>query len=192
MTKALHLRKMAEYAKTFFSDRDVHLNAEAERSRIKLQKVYNTYKSFARSRATHGKQLDDRIAEGTVFLEGDFCKSFKIVKGQLDGLIRFFENVKASEGMQVALDRLNAKDIMPKWSMNMLLFLIFSAAGQRPQVYANLQCPDDNEIRDMEEQAGRLHFFEMRTTVEKQGGRATFRTSSSMSRRSSMWLFRRI
>ena len=174
MTKALHLRKMAEYAKTFFSDRDVHLNAEAERSRIKLQKVYNTHKGFARSRATHRKQLDERIAEGTVFLEDDFRKSFKIVKGQLDGLIRFFQNVKASEGIQVALDRLNAKEIMQKWSMNMLLVLIFSAAGQRPQVYANLQCPDDNEIRDMQEQAGRLHFFEMRTTVEKTRRKSDF------------------
>ena len=42
MTKALHLRKVCEYAKKSFSDRDLHLHAEAERSRIKLQKLYNS------------------------------------------------------------------------------------------------------------------------------------------------------
>ena len=174
MTKALHLRKMAEYAKVFYSDRDVHLTAEAERSRLKLQKVYNTQKSLGRSRANHRKQLEERVAEGTVFLEEDFRRSFKIVKNDLDGLISLFQSTRSSQGTKAAVERLDSQQIMRKWSMNLLLMLIFSAAGQRPQVYTTLQCPDDNELIDMKEQARRVHFFEMRTTVEKTKRKADY------------------
>ena len=167
MTKALHLRKISEYAKTFFSDKDAHLHAEAERSRIKLQKVYNTQKSLGRSRASHRKQLEDRVAEGTVFLEEDFRRCFKIVKLELDGIIAFYESAKNSEGIEQAAAKLDSKEIIRKWSMNLLLMLIFAAAGQRPQVYTSLQCPDDSELTDMQDQASRIHFFEMRTTIEK-------------------------
>ena len=48
--------------KGLYSDRDVHLTAEAEISRLKVQEVYNTQKSLGRSRADHRKQLAERVA----------------------------------------------------------------------------------------------------------------------------------
>lgn len=167
MTKALHLRKIAEYAKTFFSDRDVHMTTEAERSRKKLQKTFNIQKSLGRSRATQRKQLENRVQEGTVFLEEDFRRGLQIVTDDLEGLVKFYDDTKRRQGMKHAMEKLNCKEIMRKWSINLLLMLIFSAAGQRPQVYTTLPSPDSGEICDMKEQASRIHLFEMRTTVEK-------------------------
>ena len=42
-----------------------------------------------------------------------------------------------------------------------------SAAGQRPQVYTTIQCPDESELTEMRERAGRIKCFEVRTGVEK-------------------------
>ena len=102
-----------------------------------------------------------------MFIEADFKKSFKIVKRDLVGLVSFYESIKHSQGIEQALTRLNSKEIMRKWSMDLLLMLIFSAAGQRQQVYTTLQCPDVNELAEMQEQAERIYFLQMRTTVEK-------------------------
>ena len=141
--------------------------AEAERSRKKLQKTFNIQKSLGRSRATHRKQMENRVQEGTVFLENDFRKALEIVTTDLEGLVKFYQDVKRQQGRTKALQKLNSKEIMRKWSMNLLLMLVFSAAGQRPQVYTTLQCTDSGELSDMIEQSRRIHFFEMRTTVEK-------------------------
>ena len=92
--KSLHLRKMSEYAKTHFSDRDVHMHAEAERSRIMLQKVYNAQKGLGRSRANERKQMEERVVEGTVVLQADFRQSLNTMKRNMDVLLSFYESIK--------------------------------------------------------------------------------------------------
>ena len=136
-------------AKVYYSDRDVQLTAEAKRSRLKLQEMYNTQKSLGRSRANHRKQIEERFTEGTNFLEEDFRRSFKIVQKDLDIFISSFQSTASSQGTKEAGARLNFQKIMRKLSMSPLFMLIFSATGQRQQVYTTLQCPDENELIDM-------------------------------------------
>ena len=167
MTKAMHLRKIAEYAKIFFADRDRRLHAEAERSRFKLQKIFSVQKGLGRTRASRCKQVENRIEEGSIFFPEDFRKSRNIVRQCLDGIIAFHDENQNAVGPKRAIEKLEDTEIVRKWSMNLLLLLVFSAAGQRPQVYAQLQAPDSNELTEMREQVRRMNFFEMRTLVEK-------------------------
>ena len=55
MTKELHLRKMCWHAKLYFMDKDQHMYAQAERSRLKLQNVFNVQKALGRRLATRRK-----------------------------------------------------------------------------------------------------------------------------------------
>lgn len=166
--------KIFRVLQNVFSDKDAHLYAEAERSRIKLQNIYNTQKRLGRSRANHRKQLDERVAEGTAFLEDNFRRCVKIVKLELDEFVAFHESAKHSVGIEQAVAKLDSKEIIRKRSINLLLMLIFAAVGQRPQVYTTLQFPDKRELTDMQDQAGRIYIFEMRTTIEKTKAKLDF------------------
>lgn len=167
MTKAMHLRKIAEYAKIFFVHRDIHLHAEAERSRFKLQKNFSVQKGLGRTRASRCKQIEKRIEEGKIFFPEDFQESRSIVRQSLDGIMAFHAENMDAVGPKRSIEKLRDTEIVRKWSMNLLLLLIFSAAGQRPQVYAQLKAPDTSELIEMREQARRMNFFEMQTMVEK-------------------------
>ena len=167
MTKALHLRKIAEHAKLYFSDKDVHLHAESERARIKVQKMFNVQKSRGRSRAAERKTFENRVSEGTVFLPQDFRNCCDDVRRKLDGIIRFFESTAMVMGKDGAISKIQETSVIQKWSINMLLLMIFAAAGQRPQVYSQLQVPTDSELQQMKAQARRAKFFQLRTMVEK-------------------------
>lgn len=118
--------------------------------------------------------MENRISEGTVFLEKDFKKGWNSAAKDLDGLMDFFKDSEECHGTATALANFSHKDIIRKWSINLLLMLIFSAPGQRPQVYTKLQCPTDSELVDMTAQAERIHFFELRTTVEKTNRKTDF------------------
>ena len=100
-------------------------------------------------------------------MEDDFRRCLKIIKLQLDGLIACYESAKDLEGIEQAVANRDTKEIIGKWSMDLLLMLIFAAEGQRPQVYTSLHCPDESELTGIRDQVGRIHFFEMRTTIER-------------------------
>lgn len=167
MTKALHLKKIAEHAILYFSDRDQHLQAEAERSRLKLQKYFNVQKALGRRLATQKKQMSERIAEGIVFFPADFKRGRKKAREQLQGILNTYVHVKNDRGAQVAREKVSQAAVIHKWFINMLLLLIFSAGGQRPQAYSQMQTPTETELLDMSESV-RLHdFFQLRTAMEK-------------------------
>lgn len=167
MTKALHLRKIAEHAVLFFSGRDNHFQAEAERSRLKLQKICNVHKSLARRAATRKKQVDTRIEEGRIFFGKDFEEARGKTKRNLNGIMRHYRSLIDDGKKRRALRKVSEEAVVSKWFINMLFALVFSAGGQRPQAYAKMQVPNTAQLRDMEESACQRDYFEMETRHEK-------------------------
>lgn len=170
MTKALHLRKIAEHAKLHFMDGDRTCFANAERARVKLQKIFNAQKALGRSLATRKKDMEESCAEGSIFSPEDFEKCYKLVRKSLDGIMQSYIQAQGSGSSHwaaEALDIAERSDVIRNWFMNFMLLLLFAAGGQRPQTYTKLQAPIAGELRNLKEQAARLPFFEVKTLFEK-------------------------
>ena len=90
-----------------------------------------------------------------------------LTKKALDGIMKAHEVTLAREGRREARKLVGQRGVVNKWGFNLLLLLIFSAAGQRPQVHTQLQCPTENELADMEAETARRRYFELRTLCEK-------------------------
>ena len=168
MTKALHMQKIARHAKMYFVDKDRHLHSEAERARSKIGTIQSVYKAKARQEAARRKASTSRLMDGKLFLPEDFRVCQEDVKKSLDAIIAQYKSRVADFGEKEAGVRLERnRGLVDKWCMNMLLMLLFSAGGQRPQVYAQLQLPDENELLDIQENCSHHGFFELRTLKEK-------------------------
>lgn len=61
----------------------------------------------------------------------------------------------------------HAEQIIRKWCINLLVYLIFKGGGQRPQVYACVKCPELMDLTNMERQCGESGHFTMVTGTEK-------------------------
>lgn len=167
LAKAFQLKKIAEHAVMFFTDRDRHLCAEAERTRLKLQKIVNVQKSLYRRAAAQKKSLDNRIADGNIFLREDFEKGWGHAKRHLNGMMKTYKRIVGERGERHACTQFEDQGLIRKWFINFLLLFIFAAGGQRPQVYAKLQTPTPEELRDMKESVRKNDYFELRTSMEK-------------------------
>ena len=141
--------------------------AQAEPSRLKLQNVFNVQKALGRRLVTRRKEIDERIAEGRLFRPDHFMRCIGLAKKALDGIMKAHKVILAREGRKEAQKLVGQRVVVNKWFINLLLLLIFSAAGQRPQVYAQLQCPTENELADMEAETARRRYIELRTLCEK-------------------------
>lgn len=143
------------------------MKAEAERWRLKLRKIFHSQKALARRASAQKKRLSERIAEARVFFPADFRKGRTKAKEGLEGIMKTYKRVAEKYGSEIALNRVCTDKIIRKWFINLLLLLIFSAGGQRPQVYAQLQTPNSIEISDMKEKVRNGGYFELRPGVEK-------------------------
>jgi len=57
--------------------------------------------------------------------------------------------------------------LLRKWCLNLLVFLILRGGGQRPQVYACVKCPAMTNLLTMENQSKETGFFTLITGTEK-------------------------
>lgn len=111
--------------------------------------------------------MDERIAEGRIFTPGDFARCMKLTLKALDGIMKGHEVGKSNDGRRKSGKPVCQRGATNKWFINTLLLVIFSAAGQRLQVYAQVQCPSQNELGDIQAEAERKRYFELRTVCGK-------------------------
>ena len=168
VTKALHLKKLAKHAVAYLSDKDRGLQSQAERASMKIGGVFNAYKSRARSLATERKKLEHRLMEGKFFFPQDLKDCMDTSISHLSSIKAGVNMLEAGENREWAMEAISRNDtLIRKWFINILLLLLFSAGGQRPQVYSQLQVPTSEEMADIEDSAQRMKFFELRTLKEK-------------------------
>ena len=167
LTKAQNLKKVTEHACIFFRAKEPHTHTLAERCIRMLAKVCKELKVDVRNQTRNNKDLNSRISAGRVLFPEDFRDCAALVRRSLDGIMESFQLRKVENGRKAAKEMLGKTDLLRKWSLNLLLVLIFSAAGQRPEAYAKLQCPDRQEIKELKRCINRKRFFDLRICPEK-------------------------
>jgi len=169
MTKALHLKKLAEMAVSFFeSEGNKEMRGHAELSLRYLRSEFNVHKQRSREMAVKRKNIEDRIARGVIFLPADFRRCTLRACRKLDGIISGYRKICASRSETEAGRFLKEhRRALDKWCLNFLVLLILSAGGQRPQVFALLKRPSAAEVLEMEIKSEEGNFFEIRVSAEK-------------------------
>ena len=168
VTKAPHMKKLGKHAISYFSDKDRSLQSQAERASMKIAGVFNAYKSRARSLATERKRLEHRMLEGKFFFPQDFKDCMDKSISHLTAIMTAVNMLEADKNRDWAMESVGKNgSLIRKWFINLLLLFLFSAGGQRPQVYSQLQVPSVEEMADIEDSSQRMKFFELRTLREK-------------------------
>jgi hypothetical protein len=141
--KLHHLKVLAEFAENYFSDQlDKKTLAHVAVKRLlgyqRAEKV--------QIRRGLGRSLDQRVAEGKYMVHADFVHFRKIAAEELGRIFTGIEAETESEAIQVICNSPDWKSIVDKWCINFLMYLMFSAHGQRTQVYAHLLVPSHTQI----------------------------------------------
>ena len=167
--KSIHLKTLADHAEMFFSGKDEEMRGRTLTVGQYLLGVSSCQKTETR-RAYRGRSgTDDRLSRGVMFLPQDFKRCKDAACRELQGIFETFERTRKDDGGAVAAKRIfsNNPRILQKWSINMLGCLILCGGGQRPQVFSQLQLPDEYELRKLKQGAEHEKYFELRTLAEK-------------------------
>ena len=168
-TKAVHLKKLADFASLCFSEVDEReLSGKAAAVSEYLRCVSCVQKGQARREHRARKTQGARVERGDILDPEDFGKMLKVTK---DCLKNVMESVKVAhkEGGTKAVKQLvrGNKKLARKWCMHLIALLILEGGGQRPQVCCQLQLPTAEETRELKILAQTESLFELRTVWEK-------------------------
>jgi hypothetical protein len=144
LAKAFHLRTISRYAERFYSSvaMDDGNKARAALMTDYLTSACSAEKCEARRGTARMRSEERRIETGKMILGEDFKRFGKVAEDCLRSIIRSGER-----GIQQ-----NSK-LRSKWCIAFVGFLVFNGGGQRPQVYAQLQEPEnlDEAVRRWKE-----------------------------------------
>jgi hypothetical protein len=134
LAKAFHLRTISRYAERFYSSlaMDDGNKARAALMTDYLTSACSAEKCEARRGTARMRSEERRIETGKLIAGVDFKRFGKIAEDCLRSIIRSGER---------AIQQ-NSK-LRSKWCIAFIGFLVFNGSGQRPQVYAQLQEPDN-------------------------------------------------
>jgi hypothetical protein len=169
--KAMHLRRLADEAISYFTENDRQEQKGMCMSVSSyLRNVAASYKTEARRSYRSRNTVDDRIERGALLLPSDFSRCLGVATGALDGVVSYVQ--------QLSCEHRNLRDfrgalavqkgLLEKWSINLLAALVLAGGGQRPQVYAQLELPNQSDLqRFAEDCGGQKLYFALRAGYEK-------------------------
>jgi hypothetical protein len=137
LSKSFHLRTVSKYAERYFCSISIDNSCKA---RAALMTDFLTgscaAEKFESRRGTARMRCEERrISSGKLLLGRDFRSFGKAAEQRLDSIIQNGpEAVRSSSGL------------LSRWCIAFAGLLCFHGSGQRPQVYAQLQEPEDLDI----------------------------------------------
>jgi hypothetical protein len=134
LSKAFHLRTVSRFAERYFT---CVISSEQNRSRAELLSQYltsacSTEKYESRRGTARMRSEERRISCGKLLVGADFQRFGALAEKRLN-------QIMASGAAAVR----RVPGLISKWCINFVGILVFYGAGQRPQVYAQLQEPED-------------------------------------------------
>jgi hypothetical protein len=172
MGKAMHLRRLADEAVSYFTE----TNEQEQKGRCLsvasyLRSVAASYKTEARRTYRSRNTISDRAERGALLLPADFQRCFNKAKRSLQGIMQYVVQLRCKypgDAPRVQSMLCERNGIMEKWNINLLAALILSGGGQRPQVYAQLELPQASELERFSEDCSRnKQYFALRAGREK-------------------------
>ena len=172
MGKAMHLRRLADEAVSYFTE----VNEQEKKGRCMsvasyLRSVAASYKTESRRVYRSRNTVDDKAERGALLVPADFDRCLGRATSALEGVMRHAEQIHRNttgDFLTVQQELFSHRGIIEKWSINLLASLVLSGGGQRPQVYAQLEVPQASELQHFEEEcAGNIFYFTLRAGREK-------------------------
>lgn len=178
LTKALHLKKLLHYAKVYFRRIDCASKAaRAEYCDEHVSSIFNARKRLCRQQASRRRAIDHRISQGDILYPSDFTGCIRKAASCLDGVQDWFkrliqERIKMGVRHESSVEKTSNElqkqpDLLRKWCINFLAFIVLSAGGQRPQVFPQLLCPEKEDLQKYKSLCEKKGFCELPTVSEK-------------------------
>jgi hypothetical protein len=171
--KAMHLRRLADEAVSYFTEKnEQEMKGRAMSVATFLRSVHASYKTESRRKYRSQNTERNRMERGALLLPEDFRRCVNRATRELQGIIKTFQRMErkfGSESPSVKARLESWKGIAEKWNINFIGALILSGGGQRPQVYAELELPQVSEIIQLADECGsqKRKYFSLRTGPEK-------------------------
>jgi hypothetical protein len=172
MGKALHLRRLADEAISYFTETNSQeLKGRCMSVAAYLRSVAASYKTEARRYYRSRNTTDDRVGRGALLHPDDFDQCLRKATQAMENVMQFVEDAceQYDGDMEDICNAVGSREKMAeKWSINILAALVLSGGGQRPQVYAQLDLPEESELEifDAECRANK-QYFTLRAGLEK-------------------------
>jgi hypothetical protein len=141
--KLYHLKVLAQFAELEFS-------AQPEKKALAGAAVKRLL-GYARAekreiRRNQGRTMDQRMAQGKHVVHSDYLRFMNIARTECASLERNLRQ-KYKENVQGMLSSSREwKEIVDKWCINILVYIMFAAHGQRTQVYRYMLVPSQEHI----------------------------------------------
>jgi hypothetical protein len=171
--KAMHLRRLADEAVSYFTEK----NEQEKKGRAMsvatfLRSMHASYKTESRRKYRSQNTERSRMERGALLLPEDFSRCVNRATQELQGIMKTVQRLERKFGSNSASlqARMESwKGIAEKWNINFIGALVLSGGGQRPQVYAELELPQASEIIQFAEDCGarQRKYFSLRTGPEK-------------------------
>ena len=136
--KAMHLRRLADEAVSYFTEK----NEQEKKGRAMsvatyLRSMHASYKTESRRKYRSQNTERSRMERGALLLPVDFSRCVNRASHELQGIIKTFQRLERKFGsesaaLQTRMD--NWKGLSEKWNINFIGALVLSGGGQRPQV----------------------------------------------------------
>jgi hypothetical protein len=119
-----------------------------DESRAKEVFVYlGEYRAAERReiRRTSRNSCEGRLAQGKLLIEEDMSKFEEISYNKCKDIIRSCTECPGG-AEELFGGRLSGEKTLRKWGLNLMVYLMFAACGQRPQVISGLLVPEETEL----------------------------------------------
>jgi hypothetical protein len=172
MGKALHLRRLADEAISYFTETNSQeLKGRCMSVAAYLRSVAASYKTEARRFYRSRNTTDDRVGRGALLHPDDFDRCLLKATQAMEIVMKFVEDLceQCDGDLEDICSAVGSREkLVEKWSINLLAALVLSGGGQRPQVYAQLDLPGESELEtfNAECRANKL-YFTLRAGFEK-------------------------
>lgn len=178
LTKALHLKKVLHFAKTYFRRAgSFEKVGKVEYCEEHVNSIFNSRKRLCRQQASRRRAVEDRISQGTILYPKDFQGCLANARKQLGGIQEWFKNhvrgiIESGETHESAVSKVAAvmdrkPELLQKWCVNFIALIVLSAGGQRPQVFPQLLCPEKESLDCFVKKTDDRGFCELPTGSEK-------------------------
>lgn len=164
--KTIHLRTAIRSAINKCGD-DIAKQEDLKMVYFYLQKCGNACKRIGRGKSTLQRVSFARAAEGKLLMVDDFSTCITKARKSLNGIINSYELSLSSANSCRPLRLIFSDGLLKKWCINFLALTMFLSGGQRPQVFQQMQCPNDEDMQLWSSSSHSSRYIELETITEK-------------------------
>lgn len=173
--KGNQILKLLDVASVYFEENgESILEGKVHAAQRFVRSIRNTSKQEGRQRAALLRNRDTRELNGSVIHPSDFTKFLSSIQHRLTCIMNAFETCMESKDrsnkstIQVSKRFFGGNEaLLDKWCLNMLGLIVLSCAGQRPEVFWQLQVPSAVQLKQMKHDSESCDYFEIPVLREK-------------------------